>query len=53
MNDAYGHAAGDEVCAPSAPRGSRQPSKLPLVNNAGIRLYQTVVEASAESWDTL
>jgi 2-hydroxycyclohexanecarboxyl-CoA dehydrogenase len=24
-----------------------------LVNNAGIRLYQTVVEASAESWDTL
>ena len=24
-----------------------------LVNNAGIRLYQTVVEASAESWDTI
>ena len=24
-----------------------------LVNNAGIRLYQTVVEASAESWDTV
>lgn len=24
-----------------------------LVNNAGIRMYQTVVEASAESWDTL
>lgn len=24
-----------------------------LVNNAGIRLYQTVVDASAESWDTL
>jgi NAD(P)-dependent dehydrogenase (short-subunit alcohol dehydrogenase family) len=24
-----------------------------LVNNAGIRAYQTVVEASAESWDTL
>ncbi|MFN4088273.1 MAG: SDR family NAD(P)-dependent oxidoreductase [Alphaproteobacteria bacterium] len=24
-----------------------------LVNNAGIRLYQTVVEASAESWDAL
>ena len=24
-----------------------------LVNNAGIRLYQTVVEASAESWDQL
>lgn len=24
-----------------------------LVNNAGIRLYQTVVEASAESWDKL
>lgn len=24
-----------------------------LVNNAGIRLYQTVVEASEESWDTL
>ncbi len=24
-----------------------------LVNNAGIRLYQTVVEATAESWDTL
>ena len=24
-----------------------------LVNNAGIRLYQTVVEASAESWETI
>ncbi len=24
-----------------------------LVNNAGIRMYQTVVEASAESWDKL
>ena len=24
-----------------------------LVNNAGIRLYQTVVEASAESWDKI
>jgi NAD(P)-dependent dehydrogenase (short-subunit alcohol dehydrogenase family) len=24
-----------------------------LVNNAGIRLYQTVVEASEESWDTI
>lgn len=24
-----------------------------LVNNAGIRLYQTVVDASAESWDAL
>ena len=24
-----------------------------LVNNAGIRMYQTVVEASAESWDTI
>jgi NAD(P)-dependent dehydrogenase (short-subunit alcohol dehydrogenase family) len=24
-----------------------------LVNNAGIRAYQTVVEATAESWDTL
>ena len=24
-----------------------------LVNNAGIRMYQTVVEASAESWDTM
>lgn len=24
-----------------------------LVNNAGIRMYQTVVEATAESWDTL
>lgn len=24
-----------------------------LVNNAGIRLYQTVVEASADSWDKL
>jgi NAD(P)-dependent dehydrogenase (short-subunit alcohol dehydrogenase family) len=24
-----------------------------LVNNAGIRMYQTVVEASAESWDEL
>jgi len=24
-----------------------------LVNNAGIRMYQTVVDASAESWDTL
>ena len=24
-----------------------------LVNNAGIRLYQTVVEASAESWDAI
>ncbi|MGE3536637.1 MAG: SDR family NAD(P)-dependent oxidoreductase [Candidatus Tectimicrobiota bacterium] len=24
-----------------------------LVNNAGIRMYQTVVEASAESWHTL
>jgi 2-hydroxycyclohexanecarboxyl-CoA dehydrogenase len=24
-----------------------------LVNNAGIRLYQTVVDASAESWETL
>jgi len=24
-----------------------------LVNNAGIRLYQTVVEASAERWDTI
>ncbi len=24
-----------------------------LVNNAGMRLYQTVVEASAESWDTI
>ena len=24
-----------------------------LVNNAGISMYQTVVEASAESWDTL
>src|SRR5688500_457374 len=24
-----------------------------LVNNAGIRMYQTVVEASAESWDEI
>ncbi len=24
-----------------------------LVNNTGIRMYQTIVEASAESWDTL
>jgi len=24
-----------------------------LVNNAGVRLYQTVVEASAESWETI
>jgi len=24
-----------------------------LVNNAGVRLYQTVVDASAESWDAL
>jgi NAD(P)-dependent dehydrogenase (short-subunit alcohol dehydrogenase family) len=24
-----------------------------LVNNAGIRMYQTVVDATAESWDTL
>ena len=24
-----------------------------LVNNAGIRLYQTVDEASAESWDKI
>ena len=24
-----------------------------LVNNAGIRLYQTVTEASEESWDTI
>lgn len=24
-----------------------------LVNNAGIRMYQTVVEASAESWDAI
>jgi len=24
-----------------------------LVNNAGIRMYQTVVDASAESWDTI
>jgi NAD(P)-dependent dehydrogenase (short-subunit alcohol dehydrogenase family) len=24
-----------------------------LVNNAGVRLYQTVVEASTESWDTI
>jgi NAD(P)-dependent dehydrogenase (short-subunit alcohol dehydrogenase family) len=24
-----------------------------LVNNAGIRLYQTVIEASEESWDTI
>ena len=24
-----------------------------LVNNAGIRMYQTVVEASAESWNTI
>ena len=24
-----------------------------LVNNAGMRLYQTVVEASAESWDAI
>jgi NAD(P)-dependent dehydrogenase (short-subunit alcohol dehydrogenase family) len=24
-----------------------------LVNNAGIRMYQTVIEASAESWHTI
>src|SRR5262249_31832077 len=24
-----------------------------LVNNAGIRMYQTVVEATAESWDEI